>query len=110
MIEGCSDNDVAQDVNDRKSTSRQIFFLGNSAITWSTMKQNVVALSSYEAEYISASAAACQDIWTARFIEELLKIKVKPITSGQQVDHRLEQNSYSTQLQQAYRNETSFHL
>ena len=45
------------------------------------MKQNVVALSSYEEECSAASAAACQDIWTARFVEELLKINIKPIIS-----------------------------
>ena len=46
--------------NDRKSTTGQVFFIGNSAITWNTVKQSVVALSSCEAEYIAASAASCQ--------------------------------------------------
>ena len=41
------------------------------------MKQSVVALSSYEAEYFAASAESCQGIWIFRFIEELLKIKVR---------------------------------
>ena len=43
------------------------------------MKQNVVALSSCEAEYITASAASCQGMWIIRFIEELLNIKVRPV-------------------------------
>ena len=54
------------------------FFLGNSAITWNTVKQSVVALSSCEAEYVAASAASCQGMWIVRFVEELLNIKVRP--------------------------------
>ena len=42
------------------------------------MKQNVVALSSCEAEYIAASVASCQGMWIIRFVEELLNIKVRP--------------------------------
>ena len=38
----------------------------------------MVALSSCEAEYISASAASCQGIWIVRLIEELLNKKVSP--------------------------------
>ena len=77
-IQGFSDSDFAGDSDDRKSTSSQVFFIGNSAITWNTVKQSVVALSSCEAEYIAASVASCQGIWIVRFIEELLKIKVRP--------------------------------
>ena len=42
------------------------------------MKQSVVTLSSYEAEYIAVPAASCQGICIVRFIEELLEIKVRP--------------------------------
>ena len=77
-IQGFSDSDFAGDSDDRKSTSGQVFFIGKSAITWNTVKQSVVALSSCEAEYIAASAASCQGIWIIRFIEELLNIKMRP--------------------------------
>ena len=77
-IQGFSDSDFARDSDDRKSTSGQVFFIGNSAITWNIVKQSVVALSSYEAKYIAASAAPCQGIWIVRFIKELLKIMVRP--------------------------------
>ena len=59
-IQGYNDSDFAGDSDDRKSTTCQIYFLGNS---WNIVKQNVVALSPCEAEYIAASAASCQDIW-----------------------------------------------
>ena len=42
----------------------------------------ILALSSYEAEYVAATTTACQGIWLARFIEEPLNeetISMKPI-------------------------------
>ena len=36
---GYSDSDHAGDVEDRKSTSGQIFFLGSNPVTWSSLKQ-----------------------------------------------------------------------
>ena len=77
-IEGYSDSDFARDNDDRKNTTGQVFFSGNYAITWNTVKQNVTALSSCEAEYISASPATCQGMWIIRFVEKILKIQVKP--------------------------------
>ena len=47
---GYSDSDFAGDCNDRKSTSGHIFFLGGMAVSWSSQKQSIVALSSCEAE------------------------------------------------------------
>ena len=67
-IKGFSDSDFAGDSYDRKSTSIQVFFIGNSAITWNTVNQSVVALSSCEAKYIAASAASYQGIWIVRFL------------------------------------------
>jgi len=68
---GYSDNDLAGDVNDRKSTSGLIFFLAGGPIAWQSSKQKVVALSSCEAEYIAAAAAACEAVWLARLLAEL---------------------------------------
>jgi len=59
-LTGYSDSDLAGDVDSRKSTSGVIFFLGESPISWQSAKQKVVALSSCEAEYITAATAACQ--------------------------------------------------
>jgi hypothetical protein len=59
-LHGYSDSDLAGDLDSRKSTSGVLFFLGKSPISWQCTKQRVVALSSYEAEYIAATTAACQ--------------------------------------------------
>jgi hypothetical protein len=70
-LEGFSDSDLAGDIDTRKSTSGVLFFLGGNIITWQSQKQKVVALSSCEAEYIAATAAACQGVWLARLLAEL---------------------------------------
>ncbi|KAL8170759.1 hypothetical protein V2J09_022563 [Rumex salicifolius] len=68
---GYSDSDMAGDKDDRKSTSWIVFFLGESPITWVSQKQRIVALSSCEAEYITATGGACQGIWLKRLMESL---------------------------------------
>ncbi|XP_058775925.1 secreted RxLR effector protein 161-like [Vicia villosa] len=54
-LNGYSDNDWCSDINDRKSTSGYVFFMGNTAFTWISKKQPIVTLSTCEAEYIAAS-------------------------------------------------------
>jgi hypothetical protein len=72
QILGYSDSDMAGNIDDSKSTSGVIFFLGDGAATWSLQKQRVVALSSCEAEYIAGMAAACQAVWLACLLEEMM--------------------------------------
>ena len=69
---GCSDSDMASDVDDRKSTSEMIYFLSDNAMYWQSTKQKVVTLFSYEAEYIAALTATTQGVWLARLVEELI--------------------------------------
>lgn len=72
-LAGYSDSDMGGDVDTRRSTTGVMFFYGNCIISWQSLKQKVVALSSCEAEYISATTAACQGAWLARFLSELKK-------------------------------------
>ena len=73
---GFSDSDFAGDCHDRKSTLGYIFFFGGMAVSWSSQKQSIVALSSCEAEYIAATSATCQAIWMSRLIRELTSNEV----------------------------------
>ncbi|MCI46656.1 hypothetical protein A2U01_0067897 [Trifolium medium] len=57
-----TDSNWCGDADDRKSTARYVFLLGGAPIAWCSKKESVVALSSYEAEYIAASLCACQAI------------------------------------------------
>jgi hypothetical protein len=69
---GYSDADMGGDIDDRKSTSGIVFFLAGNPVTWQTAKQRVVALSSCEAEYIAAATAACQGVWLARLLTDMI--------------------------------------
>jgi hypothetical protein len=53
---GYSDSDYTSCKVDRKSTSGTCQFLGRSLVSWSSKKQNSVALSTIEAEYVATSA------------------------------------------------------
>ena len=77
---GYSDSDYAGDPDDRKSTTGMAFFLGNNLICWASQKQKIVALSSCEAEYVAATTAACQGIWLARLIGELMNKEMISMT------------------------------
>ncbi|KAG8641013.1 hypothetical protein MANES_13G092690v8 [Manihot esculenta] len=68
---GFSDSDMAGDIDDRKSTTGVIYFLGNNPITWVSQKQKIVALSSCEAEYIAATAGTCQGVWLKRVLSNI---------------------------------------
>jgi hypothetical protein len=54
-----------------KAQQGVIFFLANNPITWQSMKQKVVAQSSCELEYITATNATCQVLWLARVLAEV---------------------------------------
>jgi hypothetical protein len=60
---GFSDSDYAGCKVDRKSTSGGCQFLGRSLVSWSSKKQNSVALSTAEAEYISVGCCCAQLLW-----------------------------------------------
>ena len=59
---GYSDNDWCGDIDDRKSTSGYVFFMGNTTFTWLSKKQPIVTLSTCEAEYVAASWCVCHAI------------------------------------------------
>jgi hypothetical protein len=60
---GFSDSDYAGCKVDRKSTSGACQLLGHPLVSLSTKKQNLVALSTAEAEYISSGSCCAQLLW-----------------------------------------------
>lgn len=60
---GYTNSDWAGSVDDKKSTSGNVFSLGIGAVTWTIKKQQAVALSSIEAEYRGAVKAVCEAVW-----------------------------------------------
>jgi hypothetical protein len=60
---GYTDADFAGSKVDRKSTSGTCQFFGGNLVSWSSRKQNSVALSSAEAEYVAAGSCCAQILW-----------------------------------------------
>eukprot|EP00253_Pinus_taeda_P008063 PITA_08063 len=74
---GYTDSDWAGSIDGRKSTSGYVFHMGSGAISWASKKQSIVALSTAEAEYVAATAAACQAVWMRRMLRSLGQEKAK---------------------------------
>ena len=57
--------------DDQKSTFGYIFIVASGAITWRSKKQETIALSSMEAEYIALSEVAHKACWLRNLYNEL---------------------------------------
>eukprot|EP00253_Pinus_taeda_P031167 PITA_31167 len=75
---GFIDADWVGNPTDRKSTSRGIFSIGSTAISWYSRKHRSVALSSAKAEYMEASLATCKAIWMRKILVGLFKSHLEP--------------------------------
>lgn len=75
-----ADADWAGDKSDRKSTSGSLYTLGSVPIQWTSRKQNCVALSSAEAEFISAGSTVQEILWIVKILEDLDLPQQYPIT------------------------------
>ncbi|KAM1012444.1 hypothetical protein ACFX15_041792 [Malus domestica] len=67
VLIGFCDSDWGGSIEDSKSTSGYAFSFGSGVFSWASVKQSCVALSTAEAEYISASEATAQAMWL-RFV------------------------------------------
>ena len=75
-----ADADFAGYQVDRKSTSGMAHFLGSSLVSWGTKKQNSVALSTAEAEYVVATACCSQLLSIRQHLEDFgIHIKAIPL-------------------------------
>ncbi|KAG7597280.1 Zinc finger CCHC-type [Arabidopsis suecica] len=70
---GYSDSSHNVDPDDGKSRTGHVFYLGESSstITWCSQKQDTVALSSCEAEFMAGTEAARQAIWLQDLLSEI---------------------------------------
>ncbi|KAF5953447.1 hypothetical protein HYC85_006303 [Camellia sinensis] len=65
------DSDWVGDVDDCKSTTGFVFYLGDPAFIWSSKKQPIVTLSTCETEYVAIAAGACHAIWLRNLLKEV---------------------------------------
>ncbi|GAA0168672.1 transmembrane signal receptor [Lithospermum erythrorhizon] len=77
---GYSDSDYGGDIDDGKNTSGYAFHIGSTIFSWSSKKQQTVALLTCEAEYITVAACTCQTIWLKYILCELYYLTEEPLT------------------------------
>lgn len=68
---GYVDSDYAGDLDKRRSTTGYVFTLAGGPISWRSMLQSTVALSTTEAEYMAVTEAFKEAIWVHGLIEDL---------------------------------------
>ena len=77
-VTGFSDADWGGDLDDRRSTTGNLFLLAGGAVSWLSKKQAVVALSTTEAEYVALSLAAQEATWLQKLLTDL-QMPTEPI-------------------------------
>ncbi|XP_047253739.1 uncharacterized mitochondrial protein AtMg00810-like [Capsicum annuum] len=61
-----------------RSTSRNVFSLGFGKISWSSRKEDTIALSSGKAEYMATTSTGFQAIWLRKLLVDLQKEQIGP--------------------------------
>ena len=68
VISGYTDAGFQSDLDDFRSQSGFVFCLNGGAVSWRSSKQDTVADSTIEAEYIATSDAAKEAVWIKNFV------------------------------------------
>ncbi|KAM1016639.1 hypothetical protein ACFX15_045458 [Malus domestica] len=78
---GYSDSDFAGYLDSLKSTLSYIFMLANGAVLWKSVKQDTIATSTMQAEFVACYEATSQAIWLRNFISslEIMDSIAKPV-------------------------------
>jgi hypothetical protein len=71
MLRGFTDADWAGCHQTRRSTAGYLFNIRSGAISWQSKRQNIVALSTCEAEFMGQTQATKEAIWLRRLLHEL---------------------------------------
>ena len=70
-VRGYMDASFQTDLDDSRSQSGYVFLVNGGAVSWKSSKQETVADSTTEAEYIAASEAAKEGVWIRNFLLDL---------------------------------------
>ena len=71
QVTGYTDASFQTDRDDARSQSGWVFLLNGGAVSWKSSKQDTVADSTCESEYLAASEASKEAIWLREFISDL---------------------------------------
>ena len=72
-IVGYSDADWAGDLDSRHSTTGNVFLLAGGPVSWLSKQQNVVAVSTAEAEYVALFYAVQEGVWLQRLLSDIMQ-------------------------------------
>ena len=75
-LHGYVDSDWSGSAKYRKSTSGCCFSLGSGMISWFSRKHTSIALSTDEAEYITACSACSETVWLRKMLLGLFDVEV----------------------------------
>ncbi|KAE8730100.1 hypothetical protein F3Y22_tig00003041pilonHSYRG00846 [Hibiscus syriacus] len=67
------DADLAGNIDIRRSTTGYVYTLRETAVSWVSQLQKIVALSTTKAEYVAVTEASKEMVWLQSFLEELGK-------------------------------------
>lgn len=70
ILRGYVDSDWGGDVCDRKSTTGYVFKFFNCSIIWASKKQQTVAISSTESEFVALAAAVSEVCWLRKLLSD----------------------------------------
>ncbi len=71
VVNGYTNTSIQIDKDDFRPQSEFVFCLNGGAVSWKSSKQDIVADSTTEVEYITASEAAKEAIWIKKFVSQL---------------------------------------
>lgn len=78
-IDAYSDSDFAGCLATRRSTTGYVLFIDRTPVAWCSRRQDIVALSTAEAEYIAAAECGKEIIYVKSLINEMLNIDVDAV-------------------------------
>lgn len=76
---GYVDADHAGNIDNSRSTEGHIFFMAGGAVSWASKRQETVALSTVEAEYMAFTRATQQAMWISMFMDEVALTQQRPV-------------------------------
>ena len=79
ILKSFTNVDWAGCVEDRKSTNGGAFFLGNRLVSWLSKKQDCIAQSTAESEYVATANNCTQVIWMKQMLKDIGVLLEEPI-------------------------------
>ena len=79
-LKSYSNADWVGDMENRRFTSGYIFFVGKGVVSWNSERQQMVAQSTMEAEYMAMSRCTREAIWLRQLMKDIGYIQEEAMT------------------------------